>query len=123
MHLAWDHDQRPAWQVYLSFSAGAADPLRFDRAACPPGSLGQGDAGQLLKRTILETGKAQGVRVVAEDAEVAVSLRIKAASRSEAIPDAYHLVRVAARVASCPLLGEVRQVDGFRWPPPVAGGS
>jgi hypothetical protein len=73
--------------------------------------------------TIRETGKTRAVRVEIEDDEVAVSLRIRAATRSRAIPDAYHLVRVAARVASSALLGEIRHADAIRWPPPVAGGA
>lgn len=107
MHLTWDHDQRPAWQVHLGFHLGKAD----------------GDPAPRLRQTILQTGKARQVRVVVEDGEVAVSLRVKACSRSDAIPDAYHIVRVAARATPWPLLGEVRRADAFRWPPPVGGAS
>lgn len=101
----------------MSFSASTADPIRLHDTAAP----GNGHETKLLERTILGSGKARRVRVVIEDDEVVVSLRIKAARRAEAIPEAYHLVRVAARVASCPLLGEVRHADAFRWPPPVGG--
>lgn len=120
MHVAWDRDHRPSWQVHLSFLAGppAESALSTD---LPSQSSGIG-AGRQLEDTIRETGKARRVSVALEHHTVTVSLRIKATSRGEAIPDAYHLVRVAARVASSPLLGEVRRADAFRWPPPVAGG-
>lgn len=109
MHPVWDRDSRPGWQVYLSFDK---------QDGVPPT---QAAAVQNLQEAILDTGRAKAVRLFLDDGQVTVRLRVKAASRPEAIPGAYHLVRVTARDASPQLLGEVRHVDGFQWPPPVGG--
>lgn len=117
MHLAWDHDDRPAWQVYLSFSADTADPPQSHDTPVP----GNGHETKFLERTILGSGKARCVRVVIDDEEVVVSLRITAVRRGDAISDAYHLVRVAApgRLLSAAGRGTARR--RVPWPPPVGG--